>query len=555
MWTSRVRWTFWVVGIALGAFLSYTTRYYLNGDGINYIEMGEALRKGLWSGLVNLTESPGYAFLLGLGQIALNTDRSNELVMLKIVNFVSLLIAMASCDLFMTRVKSQREQSSTEKEKHLPFFLISTLCYSLFLFAALNWVRVRLVAPEMLSFALVLGTVSTILKIKENPSGYVSFAALGILSGLSYLFKSFFFPFSAVFFILAASLTESFRKAIPRLGLAVVVMMLVSAALIIPLSDSVGRFSYGEVGRLNFVIYLASEGELEHPPEQLNQDPEVLFYGKNPFVDCTRPGGWDPAYWKLGLKPVFNFVTQLKVFFSLVWELLWESPFLLIFTAVWLATCVKLGGFRAGKLFPPSPFYIFMAVAISGVGLYCLIHIEMRYLASFLFLGFTALVISVTCKPGAQGPERKMAFASILLSLFILALTFNSVVDQTLRGLTSQGQKLSFKETFAEMNAIKDSLHQNGVPKGSLTAIVGLPMTYWARLAEVKVIAEVADQERFLSSSPEQRRRAVDSLQSVGVKALIAQGSDFGKMAADGWRHIPGTRDFYMLLAAGGQVR
>ena len=517
--------------------------------------MGEALRKGLWSGLVNLTESPGYAFLLGLGQIALNTDRSNELVLLKIVNFISFLIAMASCDLFMTRVRAQTELSSTEKEKHLPFFLISTLCYSLFLFAALNWVRVRLVAPEMLSFALVLGTVSTILKIKENPSGYACFAALGILSGLSYLLKSFFFPFSAVFFILAASLTKPFRKAIPRLGLAAVVMMLVSSALIIPLSASLGRFSYGEAGRLNYAIYLSSEGELEHPPERLNQDPEVLYYGKNPFVDCTRPGGWDPAYWKVGLKPVFHLVSQLKVFFNLVWELLSESPFLFLFTGVWLATCVKLGGFRAGRILPPSSFYIFMAVAVAGVGLYCLIHIEMRYLASFLFLGFTALVISVTCKPAAQGPKRKMTFASILLSLLILALTVNSVVDQTLRGLTSQGQKLSFKDTFTEMNAIKDTLHENGVPKGSMTAIVGLPMTYWARLAEVKVIAEITDQERFLSSSPEQRRRAVDSLQSVGVKALIAQGSDFGKMASDGWRQIPGTRDFYILLGADRQVR
>jgi hypothetical protein len=103
---SRIRLA-WVVGLTAGAILTYTTRYYLNGDGINYIEMGEALRHGWWSGLVNLTESPGYAFLLGLGQIVLNTNRLNELQLLKSVNFVCFVVAMAACELFVHILKRQ----------------------------------------------------------------------------------------------------------------------------------------------------------------------------------------------------------------------------------------------------------------------------------------------------------------------------------------------------------------------------------------------------------------------------------------------------------------
>ena len=98
---------YWAVGLTAGAILTYTTRYYLNGDGINYIEMGEALRHGWWSGLVNLTESPGYAFLLGLGQIVLNTNRLNELQLLKSVNFVCFVVAMAACELFVHMLKRQ----------------------------------------------------------------------------------------------------------------------------------------------------------------------------------------------------------------------------------------------------------------------------------------------------------------------------------------------------------------------------------------------------------------------------------------------------------------
>ena len=107
VWNSRIRLAYWAVGLTAGAILTYTTRYYLNGDGINYIEMGEALRHGWWSGLVNLTESPGYAFLLGLGQIVLNTNRLNELQLLKSVNFVCFVVAMAACELFVHILKRQ----------------------------------------------------------------------------------------------------------------------------------------------------------------------------------------------------------------------------------------------------------------------------------------------------------------------------------------------------------------------------------------------------------------------------------------------------------------
>ena len=100
-WERRVRISFWFVGLSTAAVLAYTTRYYLNGDGINYIEMGDALRDGLWSGLVNTTESPAYAFMLGIGHLLLGTTVLTELPLLKSVNMVCFAMAMAACDLFI----------------------------------------------------------------------------------------------------------------------------------------------------------------------------------------------------------------------------------------------------------------------------------------------------------------------------------------------------------------------------------------------------------------------------------------------------------------------
>ena len=359
---------FWAIGLTAGAILTYTTRYYLNGDGINYIEMGEALRHGWWSGLVNLTESPGYAFLLGLGQIVLNTNRLNELQLLKCVNFVCFVVAMLTCELFINLVRRQYQSLCRDAGQALPFPLISALSYSMFLFATLSWIRLRLVAPDMMVFVLVVTSTSIVLWIKENPDPYVKFGLLGVATALGYLFKSFFFPFSAIFFVLAGLVSGSLRKAVPRLLLGAMVMFMISGPLIFSLSRTVGRFSFGEVGNFCYTTLVAGEGELTNPPRTLAKQPPVLFYKTNPFVECTRPAGFDPCYWNEGIKPVVHIVGQLKVIPGHVQAILFDSPWLFLGVLVWLVVQWRIGTLSLGGLWPPSIPVILFAVAAAGTG-------------------------------------------------------------------------------------------------------------------------------------------------------------------------------------------
>ena len=98
------------------------------------------------------------------------------------------------------------------------------------------------------------------------------------------------------------------------------------------------------------------------------------------------------------------------------------------------------------------------------------------------------------------------------------------------------------------MKWIKNCLGENNIPNGSRTAIIGLPLSYWARLAEVKIVAEIFDQERFLACDAQERAKAVESFTSVGIEAVIAQGRDYDRLVAEGWQKVPGTRDFYVLF-------
>lgn len=551
-WNSRIRAAYWAVGLTAGAILTYTTRYYLNGDGINYIEMGDALRHGWWSGLVNLTESPGYAFLLGLGQIVLNTNRLNELPLLKCVNFVCFVVAMATCELFINLLRRQYHSLYSDVGQPLPFPVISALSYSMFLFATLSWIRLRLVAPEMMVCVFMVTSTSIVLWIKENPDPCVKFGLLGVSTALGYLFKSFFFPFSAIFFVLAGLVSGSLRKAVPRLLLGTMVMLMISGPLIFSLSSTVGRFSFGEVGNFCYTTLVAGEGELTNPPKVLDKQPPVLFYKNNPFVECTRPAGFDPCYWNEGIKPVVHFVSQLKVIPGHVQAIVFDSPWLFIGTLVWLLVQWRIGTLSLRGLWPPSIPVILFTVAAAGTGLYCLVHVEMRYLAAFLFFAFVAVLLLPVYDLNNPQTRSKVLGSAGLLAAMILCMTLNTVVDQSIRGLRSTGKRLSYRDTFSELLAVKDYLRRRGVVKGDDVAMVGLPLWYWGRLAEVKIVAEVTDETQFISATGQERGRAVDSLKSAGVKALVGKGHAFGKLRAERWEPVPGTRDFYVSFMANG---
>ena len=75
---------------------------------------------------------------------------------------------------------------------------------------------------------------------------------------------------------------------------------------------------------------------MTNPSAVLAKQPSVLFYKNNPFVECTRPAGFDPCYWNEGVKPVVHIVGQLKVIPVHVHAIVFDSPWLFIGAVLWL---------------------------------------------------------------------------------------------------------------------------------------------------------------------------------------------------------------------------
>src|SRR5271157_626632 len=546
-WETRTRILFYTIGILTGGILTYTSRHFINGDAINYVEMGEALRYGNWQDFVNFTASPGYAALLGLGRILLNTDRANEIPLLKTVNFGCMIVAMWACDLLLRSLKRHYACLIGGNRTPLPWFMIMALAYSMFLFCALDWVRPRLVAPEMAVLASVLLSMTVILEIKENPNHYGKFFLLGLSLAVAYLLKTFFFPFSACFFLIAGLACGSIKKAIPRVSVAVVTMLLVCSPWLLALSCKLGHLSYGEAGSLNYGIYVKGEENSVHSPVLLAKAPEVLLYQNTPVENSTRPATFDPSYWKIGIKPTFDLKAHVRLFLEHTYQICCEQPWLLLLVLLWAVWNARLGSLRIGRLWP-FPVQLCLALpAVIGIAMYSIIHVEMRYLAPFMFLIFVALVLC----PRYDKTDRAVALKSIvsasILVAVILGFSLSTVVDQSVRSLISTSEKPSYRDAFFQMMAVKDYLKHQGAQGGSQVALVGVPPSYWGRMAGIKIAAEIPKDEEVLSASPEKRKKSMETLRSAGVNIVVAKGKDFAKLTEEGWELVPGTKDFYVF--------
>ena len=142
-------------------------------------------------------------------------------------------------------------------------------------------------------FAMVLFISSILVWILDDPVPYYKYALLGLAIGLGYLTKTYIFVMSPVFLSAAALVSRTSWKMVPRLLVAAFSILLVATPLIIPLSQRVGRFSFGEIGSMAYTSEVAAQGAPIHRPEILFERPTVLAYHYS--LPCTDAMGFEPC--------------------------------------------------------------------------------------------------------------------------------------------------------------------------------------------------------------------------------------------------------------------
>lgn len=539
-----IRRIFWGLGLSMGVVVAYLTRYYVNGDAITYFDMAAAFRSGEWVDAVNLTYSPGYPILLALMGFILKND--NYLFLAKGLNLFSFIVAMGACDLFVSQAyKSLQDEF---KRRSLPGPVFTSICYAAFLLSSMGWIRLQVVSPDMMVFALLLVCSTVLIKITSNPEKFSLYGVLGLMAGLGYVFKTFFFPFSGLFFLMAVCWNRRILPAILRLSFALGAMLIISSPVLITQSLVAGKFSYGEAGTYNYSYFVAGQGERIHSPEVLHQSPLVLSYDRGKIT--TYPKGADLAYWNMGIKPAMNLKAQFSAILESLDHLFGRIFLPTIAFMAWFLVQWRRNGLVRPYFFPPSVPVMLAIISLSGTFMFCLVVMEIRYVAPFVFLGFVALASLPKRKAGEDGKSSRDFLDAGILVTVLLTILIQSVVDQSLRCMQTIDSKKSHYDLFLETKAVSDFLNSNGVSTGDRIAII-LPFSqrlYFANLAGARITAEFPDTEEFLKSTPESRSNAMEALRKAGIKSIVGANPALIQGSEMGWKSIHGAPNHFAII-------
>jgi hypothetical protein len=567
-----------VVVFALGAIHAWNTRDYMNPDGITYLDLGDACLNGN-SSAINAYWSPLYPCVLGTALRLAKPSIYWEFPVVHFVNFAIYLLAFWAFDFLLRQLLRYHEAHKVENGLvALPAWLWVLFGYLLFLTCAFQFTfSPQIVSPDMCVVAFVFLASGILLRIRRGADTWPMFGLLGIALGLGYLSKAVFLPFALIFLSISAFAAKSPKRAVGRVVIASLAFLLVASLYFVPLSISKGRFTFGDTGKLNYAwvvngvtLHIHWQGEPPghgtpiHPTRKILDHPAVYEFASP--VGGTYPPWYDPSYWHEGVTLRFEPRIQMAILFQNVdgYLMLLSSATQISLIAGFLALCFisydrrryLLGGIlRQWSLLVPS-----IAVFV----LYAIILVEKRYVGGFIVLMWLGLYF------GAQIPyPRKSRTLAMGIVIAVASVIVISVGRLTFPAAVALGRKMIKGEDYyanglgarpAEMRQaqVAEGLTRMGVrPRDNVASIGRGSFCGWARLARIRIIAEVTDGslihpatqdvEDFWAADPSIRGKVITTLASTGATAIVADQVP-GWASQEGWKQIGNTAYYVYFL-------
>lgn len=532
--------------VLIGGLHTWAGRFYMNPDGICYLDLAEAWMRGDWAAAVNAHWSPLYPWILGVALFLSKPSAYWEFPVVHAVGF-AVYVATLGCFRFLMsellRLNQRRDATLRADDRAgLPDWVWLTLGHALFIWCSLP---LMIASPDMCVAAFTYLACAILLRIRNGSTKYLTFASLGLVLGLGYLAKSPMFPLAFVFLGCGLFLPGDIRRAFPRVLLAVGVFALVAAPLVVALSIAKGRLTFGDSGRLNYAWKVNGVTEYTHwqggppgcgtplhPTRKLLDSPGIYEFAKP--IAGTYPAWYDPSYWYEGVTPHFDLKEQLRVlkegaevYFHLFYH--WQGGLIVGVLALYLL------GFRRSSALRPLMQYAFIFVpAIVALAMYWGVFVSLRYVSPFMLVLFLALMGGVTlpCR-------RELDRAVSAVCTAMLVLMGIGIAACLIRPVDAGSAERRLIGASHVQGHIADRLTRMGVKPGSAIALAGSAMeAYWARLARVRIVAEIpaslGDADQFRMAYPYVKDRVFDTLRTTEAEVLIAERLP-PAYAAQGW--------------------
>jgi hypothetical protein len=569
---TAARTLFICAAIALGSLQAWASRMTLVNDTVSYLDMGNYIFQGQWFAAIDGIWNPLFAFVLGMTMAAVKPSPYWEYPVVHLVMLCIFLFTLACFDFFLQEIILLRQRSESQDELHVPTWVWLTIGYTLFLWSSLALVGVSETNPDMLVAAFFYAACGLLARMRRGVAGWPTHAALGLVLGLGYLTKAILFPISLICFAIVWFLEGRSPAARRRVVLGCAVFLMTSMPFVVALSTAKHKLTFGETGWYNYLVDIdhvpnshwqgdgTAYGQLLHPTRQIFDRPAAYEFSST--LKGTYPVWYDPSYWYEGAKPDYRVGNMLA---KLAGNLRSEAIQIIIALngSVVASLFLLFWASNPGRLILTDirAMWFLLVPSIAALGLYAVLHIETRYLASFLVVILSALFFSLHFRPTAESHRLFQGAALLLLVMFLspigpgaIAKNSGALLDLVRPSTREPNPNAEIAKGLENMglqpgDAIASLQYSNCAIR--LSSCEGAAM--WAHLGRFRIVSEIyytpvkpeTSKNNFWNANPATQAQVIEAFAKTGARVVVSRQEPEG-VGATGWRQI-GDSAWYAL--------
>lgn len=522
------------VAVMLGVLYAFGARYRMYPDTVSYLDMGDAYFRGDFANAVNSHWGAFFSWLLGLTMAVFQPSPKGEVILVHAVTFAVYLCSLVAFEFFLRNVLASMTSADSipnDTPKGIDRATIA-LAYAVYVWSAIELVTVSLPTPDLCVSTVVLTAMGCIFRIRAKSDSYKEFAILGAVLGIGYLVKNVMFPLAFVF-LTTAWLTYGLRRGlVQRILLSTTVFATIAAILIIPISIKKQRPTFGDSGKLNYAWHVNGVkhysnwhddsglfGTPLHTTRIVHRHPVIYEFTKP--VAGTYPPWYDPTYWYEGVQPRINIKQQaancvrlLRLYakaFTSEYSFFVGTALVLLAFSLTSDAAQSNSRWRATLTGLHSQWPIFLPSVIA-LGMYCIVHVELRYVGPFIFLFLMGIICSARLIAHNDLSFRRLAL-SVAIVMWIL-LTAGAI------------REMAHTTDDSEHCRVAEGLWKLGVERGECIGHIGNSFkAYWARFGRFKIGAEIRpeDADTFFSGDTETQSAAIRAFQKCRLQAIVTK--------------------------------
>jgi hypothetical protein len=206
-----------------------------------------------------------------------------------------------------------------------------------------------------------------------------------------------------------------------------------------------------------------------------------------------------------------------------------------------LVLCVLILCALGGSLWVAAlrELWVFIALPAVGMAFYLPLVVNDRYLGGFVLVLFLVLLSAVRFRTEDEQVVRIVVAATF----FMMALATAQYTIRVVNHSIPVGEGPSSTE---EDLRVAERLRDIGMTPGTKVAVIGDGEgAYWARLAHLRIVAEIMDRNggsvQFWRSAESVQQQVYDLFQRAHAKIVVASCVSSCPARPKGWKEIPGT--------------